>query len=120
MQELDIQSMVSEVISDACERFAPLWTASPESIRAIIKCATIIEEMTSKHDIHKVEFEVSQETMNISFSIVCSELILDANDPKDREVLGLIRVADNFTMEHISEDEVGFEIMLPPIWERQY
>lgn len=108
--------VVEMVIDEATRQFRNHWVIS-NAKREILKtdCA-LIDRLVSEFDCESVEADINNETMKLTVSVVCTDMVLEYG--RTHPFFTLIQNAESLSFSAV-EDSLKVDIVFSGLWEKK-
>ena len=111
---MDCYNYAEIVLDEASVRFAPLFRENRESKKVFRQYCSILDDLAHEFNGESFEFEVDEETMTISVTLVCPDKVLQYNSHRFYE-LAARALSVRFS---VSEGKLAVTFEFPSLWVR--
>lgn len=110
--------VVEMVVEDANEQFGVMWRVNREKETLLKKNCSIIDNIANEFGGVSFEVNINDITMDITVSLVCSDMIVENNRHK---FYSLINNTKGFSFTKAEDgDNLQVNFVFPGIWEKYY
>lgn len=107
--------VVSTVIEEANQRFAPIWEPDKEKTDILKQSCEAIDILIIEFDGESLDVEVDEEKMLIYIQLECREITIES---KEHRCYDLIQRSVSFGFSRTNNDTMLLELVFPSIWNR--
>lgn len=116
MSFINTYDIVEMVIDEASEQFGSRWFISKTSKKNIKADCELIERLASDFDCESVEADVDAETMKLTVSVVCPDMVLEYG--RTHPFFTLIQYTESFGFSAV-EDSLKINFVFSSLWEKK-
>lgn len=114
MSFINCFDVVSSVVEEANEKFAPLWKIDQERYRILEQYCSAIDALIEEFDGESIEVSVDEDiTMCVAIVLECPELTVKS---KEHSFYGLIQRCVAFSFSQSDEENLEIKFIFPSLW----
>ena len=114
MSFINCFDVVSSVVEEANERFAPLWRLDQEKYKILEQYCSAIDSLIEEFDGESIEASVGEDTtMYVTIALECPELTVKS---KEHKLYDLIERSIAFSFSQSEEENLVIKFLLPSLW----
>lgn len=107
--------IASEVIEEASDRFAPIWSADSRKIDAFRGYCEDIDAIAEEFDGVSLCVEVDETTMEVVVELECGEIVIQS---QDHVFYGMIKRASQYGVSVSEDGNLLVRFVFPSLWSR--
>lgn len=109
--------VVSVVTEEASKQFGIAWRVDKDKERALENDCVIIDALSEEFNGVSFEVDINEISMDITVSLVCTEMIIESPSHKLYDVL---QHTKKFAVKRADDDGIQLDFVFPGIWEKTY
>ena len=115
MNIIKCYDVVSMIITEATERFKPLWKINTEKQDVLKEYCEAIDEIAAEFEGVSFNVEVNEITMEVKIDVECGEIVIKS---KEHRLYDLAERATRFGVSAIDGETQVVKFVFPSIWDK--
>lgn len=107
--------VVSMVVEEATEQFAPLWKLNEENYKILEQYCGVIDSLAQEFEGESYDVEVDEVKMTVKIVLECQEMTIES---KTHQFYELAQKADSFGFSATEDSTLLVEFVFPSVWEK--
>lgn len=103
------------ILGEASKKFYPEWKISDEKFHRFKQNCSQFDELVAELDPETINVKIDEKTKMIYMNLEHSDVIIET---KNNAFVSLLTECESFSVEHISEDLLKLNFILPGIWDK--
>ena len=116
MSLVSTYDIVDMVVEEASEQFGSRWAISKDKRKNLKTDCALIDRLVSEFDCESAEADIDDETMKLTVSIVCPDMVLEYG--RTHPFFTLIQHAESFSFSAVG-DSLKVNFVFAGLWEKK-
>lgn len=116
MSSIRTFDVVEMLIDEATEQFRNHWVVSEKHRNSLKASCALIDRLVSEFDCESVEADINDDTLKLTVSIVCPDIVLEYG--RTHPFFTLIQNAESFSFSAV-EDSIRVDFVFAGLWEKK-
>ena len=115
MQSVKCFDVVSMVVTEASNRFSPLWKLDEERYDILQQYCEVIDRLSDEFDGESFEVEVDEIAMTVSIKLECRDMVIES---KEHSFYDLVERALSIGFSASEDGNLCVTFVFPSVWKR--